>query len=38
VGGRVVAGPYTIPTVGQLAFFQDSEGNIAGVMQYENGA
>ena len=37
-GGRVVAGPYTIPTVGELAFFQDTEGNIAGVMQYETGA
>ena len=37
-GGRVVAGPYTIPTVGELAFFQDTEGNIAGVMQYEAGA
>ena len=37
-GGTVVAGPFTIPTVGELAFFQDTEGNIAGVMQYENGA
>jgi hypothetical protein len=35
-GGRVVAGPFTIPTVGELAFFQDTEGNIAGVMQYES--
>ena len=38
VGGRVVAGPFDIPTVGRLAFFQDTEGNIAGVMQYEAGA
>lgn len=37
-GGRLVAGPFTIPTVGELAFFQDTEGNIAGVMQYEAGA
>jgi uncharacterized protein len=37
-GGRVVAGPFTIPTVGELAFFEDPEGNIAGAMQYESGA
>jgi uncharacterized protein len=37
-GGRVVAGPFTIPTVGKLAFFQDPEGNIAGAMQYESRA
>ena len=37
-GGRVVAGPFTIPTVGELAFFQDPEGNIAGAMQYESPA
>jgi hypothetical protein len=24
----------TIPTVGDLAFFEDTEGNVAGVMQY----
>ncbi|MBV8684071.1 MAG: VOC family protein [Caulobacteraceae bacterium] len=36
-GGSVVAGPFTIPTVGELAFFRDTEGNIAGVMQYEDG-
>jgi predicted enzyme related to lactoylglutathione lyase len=34
-GGKIVGGPFTIPTVGQLAWFQDPEGNIAGAMQYE---
>jgi predicted enzyme related to lactoylglutathione lyase len=33
-GGTIVAGPFTIPTVGDLAFFRDPEGNLAGVMQY----
>jgi predicted enzyme related to lactoylglutathione lyase len=33
-GGKVVGGPWTIPAVGQLVFFQDPEGNLAGAMQY----
>jgi uncharacterized protein len=34
-GGKVLMQPYRIETVGQLIFFRDSEGNIAGAMQYE---
>jgi len=33
-GGTIRMGPVTIPTVGELAFFEDTEGNVAGVMQY----
>jgi predicted enzyme related to lactoylglutathione lyase len=33
-GGAVIAGPFNIPGVGELAFFRDPEGNLAGVMQY----
>jgi predicted enzyme related to lactoylglutathione lyase len=33
-GGTIVLGPVTIPTVGELAFFEDTEGNVAGVMQH----
>ncbi len=34
-GGRVVMPKFTIPTVGTLIFFEDTEGNIVGAMQYE---
>jgi len=27
-------GPVTIPTVGDLAFVEDTEGNVFGAMQY----
>lgn len=37
-GGRIVMSPFHIPTVGRLIFFADTEGNIAGAMQYEEGA
>lgn len=33
-GGTVIMGPVTIPTVGDLAFVEDTEGNAVGVMQY----
>jgi len=33
-GGKIVMGPVTIPTVGDLAFVEDTEGNVVGVMQY----
>jgi len=33
-GGRVVAPPYRIESVGDLAYFEDTEGNRAGIMQY----
>jgi predicted enzyme related to lactoylglutathione lyase len=35
-GGRIVMNKATIPTVGTLVFFEDTEGNIAGAMQYES--
>ncbi|MFN3514066.1 MAG: VOC family protein [Phenylobacterium sp.] len=34
-GGRVIMPPFRIEGVGELIFFQDTEGNIAGAMQYE---
>lgn len=34
-GGRIVSRPYRIEGVGDLAYFQDTEGNRAGLMQYD---
>jgi predicted enzyme related to lactoylglutathione lyase len=34
-GGEVLMQPYLIEGVGRLIFFKDTEGNIAGAMQYE---
>jgi len=34
-GGKILMPPFHIETVGHLVFFQDTEGNIAGAMQYE---
>lgn len=34
-GGKVLMAPFHIEGVGRLIFFQDTEGNIAGAMQYE---
>lgn len=34
-GGRILMQKATIPGVGSLVFFQDTEGNVAGAMQYE---
>ena len=34
-GGKVMMPPFHIEGVGHLIFFQDTEGNIAGAMQYE---
>ncbi len=34
-GGELVGDPVTIPSVGQLQQFTDTEGNVAIVMQYE---
>jgi predicted enzyme related to lactoylglutathione lyase len=34
-GGQVIMPPFRIEGVGELIFFQDTEGNIAGAMQYE---
>ncbi len=36
-GGRIAAKPYRIEGVGDLAYFEDTEGNRAGVMQYDGG-
>lgn len=36
-GGRVLAPPYLIQGVGEIAYFEDSEGNICGVGQYAPG-
>ena len=35
-GGTVLMPPFHIEGVGRLAFFRDTEGNIAGAMQYES--
>ena len=37
-GGKVVLARSVIPTVGTLMFFQDPEGNVSGVMQYDAAA
>jgi predicted enzyme related to lactoylglutathione lyase len=34
-GGRILMEKSTIPGVGDLIFFQDPEGNIAGAMRYD---
>jgi predicted enzyme related to lactoylglutathione lyase len=34
-GGQVIMQPFHIEGVGELIFFQDTEGNLAGAMQYE---
>ncbi len=36
-GGRLLMPPYRIEGVGELAFFEDTEGNFVGAMQYEPG-
>jgi predicted enzyme related to lactoylglutathione lyase len=36
-GGKIVMPKYHIPTVGTLIFFEDTEGNVVGAMQYEEG-
>ena len=34
-GGTILMPKATIPTVGQLIWFRDTEGNVAGAMQYD---
>jgi uncharacterized protein len=34
-GGKIVMPKCTLPGIGRLCFFQDTEGNIAGAMQYD---
>jgi predicted enzyme related to lactoylglutathione lyase len=36
-GGSIASKPYRIEGVGDLAYFEDSEGNRAGIMQYDPG-
>ncbi len=37
-GGRIAAGKFHIPTVGTIAYFFDTEGNVAGLRQPEKNA
>ena len=37
-GGTIILPKTVIPTVGQLFFFRDPDGNVAGVMQYDSNA
>ncbi len=37
-GGKIVMAVVTLPRVGQLLFFEDPEGNLAGAMQYDRRA
>jgi predicted enzyme related to lactoylglutathione lyase len=37
-GGKIILPKTQIPTVGHLIFFRDTEGNIAGAMQYDRQA
>ena len=37
-GGKIVMEKSTIPGVGELIFFQDTEGNLAGAMRYDTKA
>ncbi|MGV7208972.1 VOC family protein [Oxalobacteraceae bacterium A2-2] len=34
-GGRILMQPYRIEGVGELIYFEDTEGNLVGAMQYE---
>lgn len=34
-GGQIVLQPTILPTVGELIFFRDTEGNVAGAMRYD---
>jgi predicted enzyme related to lactoylglutathione lyase len=36
-GGRILMAPYRIDGVGELAYFEDTEGNLVGAIQYEPG-
>ena len=37
-GGRIAAPKFHIPTVGTVAYFFDTEGNVAGIIQQERNA
>ncbi|KPF49097.1 MULTISPECIES: VOC family protein [unclassified Novosphingobium] len=36
-GGRILMQPYRIEGVGELIYFEDTEGNLVGAMQYDAG-
>ena len=36
-GGKIIMPPYRIEGVGELIYFEDTEGNLVGAMQYEPG-
>ena len=36
-GGKILMQPYRIEGVGELIYFEDPEGNLVGVMQYDPG-
>jgi predicted enzyme related to lactoylglutathione lyase len=36
-GGKIIMQPYRIDGVGELIYFEDTEGNLVGAMQYESG-
>lgn len=36
-GGKIVMPAFHIKGVGQLVYFEDTEGNVCGAMQYEDG-
>ena len=38
LGGTILMPRTTIPTVGHLIWFRDTEGNVAGAMQYDTNA
>jgi predicted enzyme related to lactoylglutathione lyase len=36
-GGKIIMQPYRIEGVGKLIYFEDTEGNLVGAMQYDPG-
>jgi len=36
-GGKIIMQPYRIEGIGELLYFEDTEGNLVGAMQYEPG-
>lgn len=36
-GGKIIMPPYRIEGVGELIYFEDTEGNLVGAMQYDPG-
>ena len=36
-GGRILTRPFYIEGVGKLVYFEDTEGNLIGAMQYDKG-